>query len=218
MHLSVLYRTHTSPAPTGAPVTAAPTPPVVRRLASEPDQYGSVGIMNLPGDNPQYLTGTISGANFGEGVAISEDGSTVAVGSPGNNMVQVFRIFEGSWLQEGGDITKASLDLDADFGFRVGLSFDGNALAVAAPLAGVNGVGAIYVYDWDPSENDWDEGMAEAYGMSDGQKLGINGVVIDPTNLLLHAVGDLNDDRNSFEVCSFSFPYRIERAFFGKRI
>ena len=243
MHHSVLYHTHTSPAPTEAPSkapTKAPTEAPTRteeptesrrRLASEPDQYGSVVIYqylldtshngnnhNGWGNNPQYLTGTVSGAEFGEGVAISEDGTTVAVGSPGMNTVQVFRLLEGFWQQEGSDITEGSIGSNAEFGYRVGLSSDGNALAVAAPSAEgtsmVSNVGAIYVYDWDPSTNNWDEGMAVAYGTSAEQQLGRKGVAItiDSTNTLLHAV-DQSNGRNSFEVCSFSFPCCIECAF-----
>ena len=124
-------------------------------------------------------------------------------------------------------ITKASLGSDAKFGFRVGHSSDGNALAVAAPFADgtsmdgtiIVDAGAIYVYDWDPSINDWDEGMAVAYGTSAQQKLGSKGVAItiDPTNALLHAVDQYNV-RNSFEVCSFSFLCCIECVFFRIRI
>ena len=104
------------------------------------------------------------------------------------------------------------------------------ALAVAAPFADgtsmdgtiIVDAGAIYVYDWDPSINDWGEGMAVANETSADQKFGSKGVAItidytnalDSTNALLHAV-DRYDTRNSFEVSSFSFLCRIECTFFG---
>ena len=124
-------------APTKAPVAPTEAPVVARRRrASEPDQYGNVAIYQYElddnhhaniflsiinridydyydrvnngwGNNPQYLIGTVPGAEFGEEVAISEDGTTVDVGSPGLNTVQVFRLlFELSWQQVGIVITK----------------------------------------------------------------------------------------------------------------
>jgi len=198
----------------------SPSDSIRRRLtASEPDQYGIVGIYEYAPEtshtwngvyngwdsNPQYLECTNPDADFGTGVAISEDGMTVAVGSPGINTVQVFRLLEGSWDQIGDDIVNDGNDNTRKFGYRVGLSSDGNALAVAAPNDNdsYTNAGAVHAYDLDLSDNTWTEGISVAYGTSSNQNLGIKGVAIDPIAKFLHAVD--TSSRISFEVCLVLF-------------
>ena len=106
-------------------------------------------------------------------MASSKDGSTVAIGSPG---IIIFQFVENSWKQKRADISRT--ENDSTFGYRVGLSSDGNALAIAAPDYDTN-VGAVHVYDWDSTK--CDEGMTVAKGTSSNQHLGMLGVVIEPS-------------------------------------
>ena len=113
-------------------------------------------------------TGTSgAGDNFGVSVALSNDGSTLAVGAPledsnttgfntppnefatDSGAVYVFtRDAMGTWLQQA--YVKASDTAGGDnFGFTVALSADGNTLAVGAPLEDSGtaaDAGAVYVF------------------------------------------------------------------------
>ena len=76
---------------------------------------------------------------YGSSVALSGDGSTVAVGAPGNDAggidagcVQVYRFEDDGWLQLGEKILgRAPAD---NFGWVVALSANGSILASGAPL------------------------------------------------------------------------------------
>jgi len=101
---------------------------------------------------------------FGESVAVSADGSTLAVGAvgrlSGTGIVFVFARQDGTWMQQGvvrGTENRTGLS----FGTAVALSGNGDLLVVGAPLesgasAGVNGdeqetgrsaSGAVYVFE-----------------------------------------------------------------------
>eukprot|EP00980_Cylindrotheca_fusiformis_P021309 scaffold8211_cov117-Cylindrotheca_fusiformis.AAC.5 len=73
---------------------------------------------------------------FGHSVALSEDGSILAVGairgysSQGN--VDVFRLESGQWIQMGNPIVGPSQHYGRSFGWAVSLSSDGMRLAVGA--------------------------------------------------------------------------------------
>lgn len=94
---------------------------------------------------------------FGESLALSADGATLAVGAPSQSEVYVFRRgAEGKW---GEDVRLASGPNDS-FGSALALSTDGEVLAIgareeASPAKGINGnpnnttapgAGAAYVY------------------------------------------------------------------------
>ena len=142
-------------------------------------------------------------ANFGAGIAISDDDSTIAIGSPdahdSSGMVQVHHLVDSKWVRKGGDIKPPSNIVS--FGLRVGLSRDGDSLAIAAPMSDApksKGVGALFVYDWDSTAETWKDAIVK-YGKVDTPKLGLNGITTDPINLLLHAV-DENNKKHSFKV------------------
>jgi len=103
-----------------------------------------------------------AGAQFGFAVALSADGSTLAVGSQmeessatgingnqddhskfGAGAVYVYARGAGGWSQQAY-IKASNTDQDDQFGFNVALSADGNTLAVSAPYedsaaTGING-------------------------------------------------------------------------------
>jgi len=103
----------------------------------------------------------------GYSVSLSGDGTTMAVGAPLNDgvdglksisgHVRVYKFFDGSWVQLGGDI-----DGDAAYdqsGVSVSLSDNGTIMAIGAPYnTGVNGSysGHVRVYEMDASNaNGW---------------------------------------------------------------
>lgn len=197
-----------------------------RRLSeSEQDKHGVVVIyvynnnkVGFPhatdwtgGVQPFKIYGILPGADFGAGVAVSDDALTVAVGSPERSvengtmnrtgMVQVYQYADGSWNQKGADILPDGDNIFL-FGYRVGLSQDGNSLAVSAPNSSHSSqgqVGALFVFDWDSRNESWIPAVLAKYGSTSDQHLGVKGIVTDPQNLLLHAV-DIDGNRHSFKV------------------
>ena len=95
------------------------------------------------------------GSNFeGMGaVALSSNGTTLAIGSPnytantigGAGKVSVYTWSNGSWTQRGQSFTGTNA-LD-NAGGSIALSSDGNTLVYGAPSP--NGTGSAYVYYWD---------------------------------------------------------------------
>lgn len=116
--------------------------------AAESDPWSSVGT-----------DVTLAGADavgVRAGVALSADGTVMAVGAPSANgnagVVRVHRYAGGAWSQRGGDINGGGPD---DWvGASVALSNDGLVLAVGAP-GKHSGMGMsmltgwVRVYDWD---------------------------------------------------------------------
>lgn len=88
-------------------------------------------------------------SKFGTSVAISNDGSIVAIGAPGNNedsFVRVFQYQNNDWQQLGADIVNESV-LEK-VGHGVDLSADGKILAVGAPEGGNLDEGHIRIYEF----------------------------------------------------------------------
>ena len=102
---------------------------------------------------------TDSGSRYS--LSLSQDGNTIAIGSPENEgihrledsgCVRIFSFVDGNWIQVGPNIDgqmKGNLS-----GFAVSLSKDGNRVAVAAPGADGIGVssGLVQVFDLYPGQ------------------------------------------------------------------
>jgi len=102
------------------------------------------------------IVGATVGAFAGQSVALSIDGSTLAVGSldpvnPGS--VRVYAFSGGAWDQLGSDIVGENAG--DSFGLSLALNAAGNILAVGAPFndAGGTNSGHVRVYTW--SGVDW---------------------------------------------------------------
>jgi len=83
------------------------------------------------------IDGDTPGDNFGYAVALSRDGTTMAVSAPQSNsngkhsgFVRVFSKSSGSWTQLGQDIKG---DMNDNLGHKVTLSSDGSVLAISVP-------------------------------------------------------------------------------------
>ena len=102
------------------------------------------------------IDGEGSGDQAGWSVALSDDGSTLAVGSPTNDggasdagHVRVFTWDGTNWAQRGFDIDgEAAGD---HFGYSVSLSGDGTTVAVGARLNDGTGdrAGHVRIHDWN---------------------------------------------------------------------
>lgn len=103
-------------------------------------------------------------SNFGESLAISADGKTLAVGGPAADYfsnednvgeVRVFQYSETTklWTQKGRSL-QGQGNVHEDFGDRIDLSQDGNILAVGIPgHYSFKTVGFVRVYEY--SRGDW---------------------------------------------------------------
>lgn len=101
------------------------------------------------------IPGVATNEQSGYSVAISEDGSIVAIGSPKHSfqasesgMVRVFRYNanSNSWEQMGLNIYPETPRVNGRFGTSVSLSLDGLVLAVGEPYATNLGKAGIYFY------------------------------------------------------------------------
>ena len=90
-----------------------------------------------------YIGGEAAGDNFGSSVALSGDGTIVAIGAPLNDgggtssgSVRVYQNINNVWTQIGADINGVGGDTS---GYSLSLSKDGAVLIIGAPL--YNGAG-----------------------------------------------------------------------------
>jgi hypothetical protein len=119
---------------------------------------GAVRVFEFVNDSWVQIGSDILGEDFdqfGDSVAISHDGTIVAIGAtfnqgvngPSSGHVRVFENTNGQWLQIGDD-----LDGEAEFdrsGESVALSADGNIVAIGAGRndGGITGGGHVRVYE-----------------------------------------------------------------------
>lgn len=135
-------------------------------------------------------------ADYGKGVAITPDASTVVVGSPKEGSVYVYEFSRRRFVLRN----KVSNRGIPSFGWKVNISDSGQTLAVSAPQArnidGLN-VGAIVVYNYFNKElvaiDDF------AYGGSEDRKLGLGGVAIDEKTGRVHGM-DQNGIIDTYQV------------------
>src|SRR5690554_50844 len=118
------------------------------------------------------IDGAAPDDQFGYGVAMSADGSVIAVGAPFNDgngtdagHVRVYSNASGTWTQIGDDIEGEAAGDQS--GFRVALSADGSVVAISAPYNDGNGAnsGQVRVYEnisgiWTQIGNDIDGQIA----------------------------------------------------------
>ena len=137
------------------------------------------------------IDGEAAGDETGRSVAMSADGSRVAIGANKNSgngtwsgHVRVYTLTNNAWTQTGGDIDgEAAGDLS---GYSVAMSADGSRVAIGAVQTGgtVNGSGHVRVYTltnnaWTQTGGDIDgENVSDQSGFSvamsvDGSRVAI---------------------------------------------
>ncbi len=121
------------------------------------------------------LYGTAEQDFFGGSVAMSSDGSRVAIGAYKHDgvagadagLVRVYDYNGTDWNLVGADIEGISGNNQA--GYAVSLSSDGSKVAIGAPNA-TNGVGQIRVMEWDG--NSWEQMGNTIAGQASGEFFG----------------------------------------------
>ncbi len=121
------------------------------------------------------IGGTVTAANSGDGtgvgVAISEDGNTLAIGDrffnvPGGGSdggrVRVFKLENGAWVPKGQNLQNTQNSIDLWAGTWLDLSPDGNTLIGGIPrLPNTSGVGnssgGAVVYQYNSASNSWSQ-------------------------------------------------------------
>jgi hypothetical protein len=110
---------------------------------------GQVRVYKMTGGYWIQLGGDIDGeANgdvSGHSVSLSAEGTKVAIGAINNagggsnrGHVRIYKLTEGSWIQQGGDLDgKANSEAS---GFSIALSKDGNSVAIGAPFNDGGGI------------------------------------------------------------------------------
>ena len=184
-----------SMAPTNHPTLqpVADTPVATQSISSRPSmqvaQWIQVGL---------DVDGEAAGDGFGQSVALSSDGSILAVGASGNDgrgsfsgHVRMYRYTGGAWIQFGNDLD--GLAAYDQFGWSISLSADGMVVAVGAILAhGTNGddVGHVCVYGWNGV--DWQLRGSPIEGQASHDEFGWS-VAISDDGTTLAAGAWLND-------------------------
>jgi len=139
----------------------------------------------------------------GTAVALSLDGSRMAIGAPGNDgsginagHVRVYRWSGNAWTQLGGDINgEAAYDRS---GSSLALSADGARLAIGAPFndgAGFD-AGHVRVYRW--SGTAWTQLGSDIDGEAAYDESGHSVALSDDGNRL--AIGAIKNDGNGFDA------------------
>ncbi|MCP4134067.1 MAG: hypothetical protein GY754_24055 [bacterium] len=139
--------------------------------------------------------------DFGSSVAISSDGSTIAVGADvggGNGdylgSVYVYRWIEGAWIQTKKLMADDGAKLD-HFGYSVGISSDGSTIVV-----GAHTFGSADVYRW--IEGAWIQTKKlTADGGASWQNFGKSvGISSDASTVVIGAPSDNNNGVHSGSV------------------
>uniref|UniRef100_UPI00404B3ADD T9SS type A sorting domain-containing protein n=1 Tax=Flavobacterium sp. TaxID=239 RepID=UPI00404B3ADD len=147
------------------------------------------------------LNGETGGDQTGQSVALSDDGSVVAIGEPFNNdlgftsgQVRVFRNINNTWTQVGQDLYGQNAIASA--GTSVDLSADGNTVAFGAPNTQVGGstflAGNVEVYQLEG--NSWVQKGGDINGDGSIIKFGANVSLSSDGNTI--AIGQTGDPAN----------------------
>ncbi len=127
---------------------------------------GGVKVFQLENGTWQQLgediEGMTTGTFFGQSIALSHDGETLAIGAPKDNnngisagQVQVYQWNGNQWEQKGNTMEGSP---SSQFGYSLSLSADGNTITVGAPYyTGSSGeeAGRIHIFRWNG--NNWQE-------------------------------------------------------------
>ncbi len=154
-------------------------------LLATDDNKGYVKVFRLDEDALEYveinqISGDIKNDLFGFSLAVSGDGTTLAIGSPFVNIngtqsgqAKVFRLDGQGRLDQIGQDINGGADYDW-MGWSVSLSHDGNTFAVTAPLAdGLElDVGVVKVLEYDDGKMSWEPAGQEITGFEYGDHYG----------------------------------------------
>ena len=141
------------------------------------------------------LIGEAADDEFGSSVALSSDGTRVAIGASGKDgngvdagRVRLYDWTESEWTQVGADLNGEDY-VDA-FGWSVSLSSDGTRVAIGTPFNDGNGLdaGHVRVYDW--TETQWMQVGSDLNGQAKFDEFGTSvALSTDGTRVAIGASG-----------------------------
>jgi hypothetical protein len=167
---------------------------------------GHVRVYQWSGSTWTQLGGAINGEaaydELGRSVSLSSNGNLLAIGAAGNDgngidsgHVRVYQWSGSTWALLGADINGEAFG--DHFGWSVSLSFDGNRLAIGAPLNindnGINS-GHVRVYQWSGSI--WTQLGIDIKGEAAYDELGRSVSLSSNGNRLV--IGAIGNDGNGF--------------------
>ena len=143
------------------------------------------------------IDGESANDESGNSVALSSDGSVLAIGAPTNDgggisagHVRVYTWNGSAWSQRGDDIDGIGTN---DFsGDSVALSSDGSILAVGAPSSDLTDSGYVRVYQW--SAGAWSQRGSDINGEAAADRSGISVALSSDGSVL--AIGAYQNDGN----------------------
>ncbi len=149
------------------------------------------------------IDGYAASDNLGSSLALSSDGSTVAVGAPlDKGKVRIFKFISGVWTQQGAAlIGLASGDLS---GSSVSLSSDGSIVAIGAPFNSNSAQFAGHVKVYKYALGSWNPYGGNLYGQATGDQFGTSvSLSADGSILAVGAPFNSNSGFNSGTVKIF---------------
>ena len=156
-------------------------------IATSPDGITWTGRLNDTSwsQRGSNINGAAAGDQSGYSVALSSDGTIVAIGAPYNDhvisvindivdlnagQVRIYKWDGISWSQIGSDINGEAANDNS--GWSVALSSDGTIVAIGAPYnsAGGSNAGQVRIYKWDG--NSWTQRGSDINGAADNETNG----------------------------------------------
>jgi len=161
------------------------------------------------------ILGSSTSTDAGKSVAISNDGSIVALGSwelnpSGPGSVRVYEWGGNSWVQKGHTLPGASAG--DYFGHSIALSADGLTLAIGAPFNST-ARGQVYVYTWDDVGDAWTAKGSVLTGSADNVDFGFALSLSDDGDTL--AVGSPKKSSTTGEVSVITWDASATPAVWG---
>jgi hypothetical protein len=167
---------------------------------------GHVRILEYSSDTWSPLGSTLQGEApadyFGSAVSISDAGTRVGIGAPGNDVggarsdaghAQVWELSGGNWSQMGADMEGE--DAGDSSGFSLALSGDGATVVIGSPYNDDAGTdrGSVRVFAWNDGTSTWDrKGTVDLDGEADQDRLGYS-LAINTEGTIIAAGARHND-------------------------
>ena len=159
------------------------------------------------------INGETADDNSGWSVAMSADGSRIAIGADGNDgngdaagHVRIYTWNGTTWTQTGDDINGETASNGS--GWSVAMSADGSRIAIGAPYNDDNGdaAGQVRIYTWDGTT--WTQTGADINGETAGDYSGYSvAMSADGSRIAIGAPGDEYSESDSAgQVRIYSVP------------
>jgi hypothetical protein len=101
----------------------------------------------------ESVLGEFESAHSGKSMAISADGTVLAIGEPGVDTVRVFEQVESSWILRGNPLIGPK---GTSFGYTVDMTEDGKTVVAGGPnWETVEGTGIVQTYRWVLPDRAW---------------------------------------------------------------